>query len=249
MGYRSPNLIADNVAVLASSRKLILPEDGVKQEKAFNTGISTTFYIPMGKKELQLSAECYYTHFINGALIDLDSDVHSAKFINSEGTLNYALSWQLEASMEVLNGWTLTAAFRQTDVRQTIGGQLRLRPLTPRFKGLITTSYITPLRRWQFDVTAQFNGGGRMPDPDQLNPLWKNNFNWYPQLMAQITKYWRTCSLYLGAENMTNYRQSEPVIAATEPFGTNFDASMVYAPISGWKVYVGFRWALKKADE
>ena len=67
--------------------------------------------------------------------------------------------------------------------------------------------------------------------------------------MAQITKYWRTCSLYLGAENMTNYRQKEPVIASAEPFGTDFDASMVYAPINGWKVYIGFRWALKKAEE
>lgn len=249
MGYRSPNLIADNAAVLASSRQLVLPEEGVKQERAFNTGISTTFYIPIGKKELQLSGECYYTHFINGAVTDLDSDVHAARFINSNGSRNYALSWQVEASMEVLRGWTLTAAFRQTDARQTIDGRLRIRPLTPQFKGLITTSYITPLRRWQFDVTAQFNGGGRLPDPDKLNPLWEERFGWYPQLMAQITKYWRTCSLYLGAENMTNYRQKEPVIASAEPFGTDFDASMVYAPINGWKVYIGFRWALKKAEE
>ena len=250
MGYRSPNIIADNTAVLASSRQLVLPAETLKQERAVNAGITTTFYIPIAGRELQLSGEYYYTHFLQCAFLDLDTDAHTVFLRNSDGERHFAQSWQVEASMEILRGWTLTAAFRQTDVRQTINGTLRPKPLTPRFKGIITTSYITPLRRWQFDVTAQFNGGGRMPDPDPVNPLWQPAYSWYPQLMAQITKYWRNCSLYAGAENMTNYRQPEPVIAAHSPFGADFDASMVYAPISGWKVYIGFRWALaKEADE
>ncbi len=249
LGYRSPNLIADNAFVLPSSREIILPAEGIHQERALNTGISTTFYIPIASKELQLSLEYYYTHFFDCLVTDLDSDPHKVIFSNLGSGRSFAQSAQAEASMEVLRGWTLTAAFRYTDVRQTIGGVLREKPLTPRFKGVITTSYVTPLRKWQFDVTAQFNGGGRMPDPDKLNPLWENNFKWYPQLMAQITKYWRTCSLYLGAENMTNYTQKNPIIAADDAFGNNFDASMVYGPINGWKIYLGFRWTLKRADE
>ena len=71
---------------------------------------------------------------------------------------------------------------------------------------------------------------------------------WYPQLMAQITKYFRTCSLYLGAENMTNYRQTNPIIGWEDPFGPDFDASMVYAPTSGWKIYLGFRYDLEKKE-
>ena len=249
MGYRSPCIVADNTAVLASSRRLELPEEGIEQEKAVNTGIVTTFRIPIDGRELQITGEYYYTHFINCVFLDLDTDAHSVYVRNSKGTRNFSHTWQIEASMEILRGWTMTAAFRETDVMQTIGGNLRQKPLTPRFKGLITTSYITPLRRWQFDATVQFNGGGRLPDPDQLNPLWQERFSWYPQLMAQITKYWRTCSLYVGADNMTNYRQKEPVIGAAEPFGADFDASMVYAPISGWKIYLGFRWALAKKED
>lgn len=248
MGYRSPNLIADNTAMLASSRQLFVVE-GIKQERAVNTGIVTTFHIPISGRELQITGEYYYTHFLNCVFTDFDTDPHAVYIRNSYGTRNYSHTWQIEASMEVLRGWTMTAAFRETDVMQTIGDRLRQRPLTPRFKGLITTSYITPLRRWQFDATVQFNGGGRMPDPDKENPLWDATYKWYPQLMAQITKYWRTCSLYLGAENMTNFRQTNPVIAASEPFGTDFDASMVYGPVSGWKIYLGFRWNLAKKED
>ena len=73
MGYRSPNAIADNAFILPSSRTLYLAED-IKQERAVNAGLSTSFYIPMGSKELQLSMEYYYTHFLNSLVVDMDFD-------------------------------------------------------------------------------------------------------------------------------------------------------------------------------
>ena len=251
MGYRSPNAISDNAFFLPSSRRLDLVSD-IRQERAVNTGLSTTFYIPMGSKELQLSAEYYYTHFLNSLIVDMDRDPHAVYIYNQTdvaGAKSFAHCAQIEASMEVLRGWTWTLAFRYTDVRQTTFNaalndyQLRSKALSNRFKGIITTSYQTPLKKWQFDVTAQFNGVGRMPDGFQ-QPV-----TWYPQLMAQVTKYFRTCSIYAGAENMTNYRQTNPIVDSFHPFGPDFDASMVYGPTTGWKVYVGFRYDLERPDE
>ena len=250
MGYRSPNAVADNAFILPSSRVLHLA-DTIKQERAVNAGISTTFYIPLGSKELQLSAEYYYTHFLNSLIVDLDQDPHGVSIYNQTDIPNaksFAHSAQIEASIEVLRGWTWTAAFRWTDVRQTTidangVASLRTKALSNRFKGVITTSYQTPLKKWQFDLTAQFNGVGRMPDG------FEQPFRWYPQLMAQITKYWRTCSLYVGAENMTNFRQNEPIIDSFHPFGPDFDASMVCGPTTGWKIYVGFRYDLEKKED
>ena len=251
MGYRSPNTIADNAFILPSSRTPHLTED-IRQERAVNTGLSTTFYIPMGSKQLQLSAEYYYTHFMNSLIVDMDRDKHAVYIYNQtdiEGAKSFAHCAQVEASMEVLRGWTWTAAFRWTDVEQTTFNsttnryELRPKALTNRFKGVITTSYQTPLKKWQFDVTAQFNGVSRMPDG------FETPFTWYPQLMAQITKYWRTCSLYVGAENMTNFRQDHPIIDSFHPFGPDFDASMVCGPTAGWKIYVGFRYDLERPEE
>lgn len=260
MGYRSPNAIADNASILPSSRVLTLA-DTIRQERAVNTGLSTTFYIPLGSKELQLSMEYYYTHFLNSLIVDMDRDPHQVHIYNQtdvSGAKSFAHSAQIEASIEVLRGWTWTAAFRWTDVRQTTFNsttneyELRSKALTNRFKGVITTSYQTPLKKWQFDVTAQFNGISRMPDGFTAYGDYLGGYGtpkaitWYPQLMAQITKYFRTCSLYVGAENMTNFRQDKPIIAADVPYGPDFDASMVCGPTTGWKVYVGFRYDLDK---
>ena len=261
LGYRSPNVIADNAFILPSSRTIHIT-DKIEQERAVNSGISTTFYIPLGSKELQLSGEYYYTHFLNSAIVDLDQDPHGVYIYNQsdiKGAKSFAHSAQIEATIEVLRGWTWTAAFRWTDIKQTTIGadgiaRLREKALSNRYKGVITTSYQTPLKKWQFDVTAQFNGVGRMPDGFTAFGDLQGGYgapkplSWYPQLMAQVTKYWKTCSLYVGAENMTNFKQDQPIIDSFNPFGPNFDASMVCGPTTGWKVYVGFRYELEKGD-
>ena len=261
MGYRSPNVIADNAYILPSSRVLHIT-DKIRQERAVNAGISATFYIPLGTKELQLSGEYYYTHFLNSVIVDMDQDPHAVYIYNQsdlKGAKSFAHSAQVEASIEVLRGWTWTAAFRWTDVEQTTidaegKARLRTKALSNKYKGVITTSYQTPLKKWQFDVTAQFNGVGRMPDGftayGDLNGGYgtPTTLRWYPQLMAQITKYWKTCSLYVGAENMTNFTQDQPIIDSFHPFSSDFDASMVCGPTTGWKVYVGFRYDLEKKE-
>lgn len=263
VGYRSPHLMADNAGFLVSNRTWNMPNK-VAQEFAVNAGATMTFYVQLGNKELQLSGEYYYTHFIDGVIADVDRDAHAVYFYNIRDNhlKSFAHNWQIEASMEILRGWTMTAAFRYTDVQQTTFNsgvdewQRREKPLQNRFKGVITTSYQTPLKKWQFDVTAQFNGPGRMPDtfiiPAGNEQYYTKNgvtyHKWYPQLMAQITKYFRTWSIYIGAENMTNYTQDDPIISADKPYLRDFDASMVWAPTHGWKLYAGFRWALERPE-
>ena len=273
LGYRSPNAIADNAAYLASNRMYHFDVSKLTQERSMNTGLSTVFYIPMGKRELQLSGEYYYTKFLDGVIADMDRSLHGITLYNMhdvDGAQYFSHNWQVEANMEILRGWTMTAAFRYTDVKQTSFNSkqweylLRDKPLQNKFKGIITTSYQTPLKTWQFDLTAQFNGPGRMPDGFVVPSGSKQYFTdamgqvhhkWYPQLLGQITKYFRTWSIYLGAENITNFTQDDPIVGAVsehgyvDPSSTNYDASMIWAPIHGWKMYLGFRWALEREED
>ena len=273
LGYRSPNAIADNAAYLASNRMYHFDVSKLTQERSMNTGLSTVFYIPMGKRELQLSGEYYYTKFLDGVIADMDRSLHGITLYNMhdvDGAQYFSHNWQVEANMEILRGWTMTAAFRYTDVKQTTFNSeqgeylLRDKPLQNKFKGIITTSYQTPLKTWQFDLTAQFNGPGRMPDGFVVPSGSKQYFTdamgqvhhkWYPQLLGQITKYFRTWSIYLGAENITNFTQDNPIVGAVsehgyvDPSSTNYDASMIWAPIHGWKMYLGFRWALERDED
>lgn len=283
LGYRSPNAIADNAAYLPSNRVYYFDAANLAQERSMNTGISTVFYIPMGKRELQLSGEYYYTKFLDGVIADMDRSLHGITLYNMhdvDGAQYFSHNWQVEANMEILRGWSMTAAFRYTDVKQTsfnseVGEyQLRDKPLQNKFKGIVTMSYQTPLKTWQFDLTAQFNGEGRMPDgfvvPEGSKQYKISNgqiyHKWYPQLLGQVTKFFRTWSIYLGAENMTNFTQDSPIVGErvfgnkamkheakgehgfVDPSSANYDASMIWAPIHGWKMYLGFRWSLERPD-
>ena len=243
-GYRTANVLAENNFLLASSRKMRIA-DNLDQEEAWNTGLNLSFYIPVAGKELTLNGEWYYTNFIKQVVVDMDSNPHEVSFYNLDGE-SYSNSFQLEATYPFFRGFTMTAAYRytdaQTDYRNTEGITYRMKkPLVSDYKGLLTASYQTPLKKWQFDVTSQFNGGGRMPEASKSNPLWNSEFKSYTVVNAQITKYFRQWSVYVGGENLFDYTQDMPVIDAMNPRGENFDSSMIYGPVHGRKLYVGVR--------
>ena len=248
-GFRTANILAENNFLLSSSRKMNIA-DNLDQEEAWNTGVNLAFYIPLFGKELTLNGEWYYTDFQKQVVVDMDSDPHAVSFYNLDGK-SYSNSFQVEATYPFFRGFTLTAAYRytdaKTDYRNAAGVTQRLKkPLVSDYKGLLTASYQTPLKKWQFDLTGQFNGGGRMPTPDATNPLWEPNFNAYTVVNAQITKYFRRWSVYLGAENLFDYKQSHPIIDAGNPRGENFDGSMVWGPVHGRKIYAGLRFNISR---
>ena len=51
--------------------------------------------------------------------------------------------------------------------------------------------------------------------------------------------------IYLGGENIGNYRQSNAIVSVDNPFGAYFDSSMVYGPIFGQMYYAGLRFKIK----
>ena len=235
-GYRTVWALAENNYLLASGRQLVI--DDLKQEQAWNTGLSSSFYIPLFGKTLKLNAEYYHTHFQQQAVIDYDSNPTEIRITNLDGK-SYSNTLQIDASYPVVKGLELTAAWRWNDVKSTYGGELMEKPLTSRYKGLITASYKTPLGIWQFDATLQLNGGGRMPTP--VDGLWESRFHSYEQVSAQITRWFRHFSVYIGGENLTGFRQKQPIINATDPWSSTFDPTMVWGPVHGAMFYAGIR--------
>ena len=235
-GYRTVHALAENNNLLASGRDLVIDE--LKQEQAWNYGISSSFYIPLFDKTLKLNAEYYHTHFSQQAVIDYDSDPSQIRITNLDGK-SYSNTIQVDATYPVVKGLELTAAWRWNDVKCTYGGQLMEKPLTSRYKGLVTASYKTPLGLWQFDATLQLNGGGRMPTP--VNGLWDERFQAYEQVSAQITRWFRHFSVYIGGENLTGFHQKQTIINAADPWSSSFDPTMVWGPVHGAMFYAGVR--------
>lgn len=241
-GYRSVHALAENNYLLASSRRLII-DDNLKQEEAWNYGISSQMNIPLFGHTLKLNAEYYFTNFENQAMVNFDSDVHEVRMSNLDGK-SYSHVFQVDASYPLFKGMTLTAAYRRNYVKETYDGILMDKPMLSKYKGLVSASYKTPLGLWQFDATMQLNGGGRMPKTYTLSNgelSWDQTFKAYGMLSCQITRWFRHFSVYIGGENLTGYKQKHPVVDAMNPWGNQFDTNMVWGPISGAMGYVGIR--------
>ena len=246
-GYRKANILAENSFLLASSRLFIIDTD-LELEEAWNYGSNITFYIPIKNRDIALNAEYYRTDFVNQIIADFE-DVNKVLFYNLNGK-SYSNTYQLEASYELIKGLDATLAFRYNDVKQTIGGSLLEAPLTNRFKGLTTFSYKTPLEKWQFDFTTQFNGGGRIPSTIE-NPIeyrLNDEFPSYTVLNAQITKFFKHWEIYAGVENLLNFTQQNPIIAAEDPYGNYFDSSLIWGSIHGRKYFLGIRFAIEREE-
>jgi len=246
-GYRTNHVLAENNYLMASSRKVSIA-DHLDQEEAWNYGASISGYIPLFGKTLNLNLEYYYTDFLKQVVVDMDTNPHEVAFYNLDGR-SYSQVFQVEATYPFFQGFSLTAAYRWTDAKTTYNHQLMEKPLTGKYKGLVTTSYQTPLGLWQFDATWQMNGGGRMPNPYTLadgTSSWDARYKGFSQLSAQVTRYFRRWSIYIGGENLTNFKQKNPIIDAADPWGDRFDSTMIWGPVHGAKGYIGVRFNLAR---
>ena len=243
-GYRTVFALAEYNYLLSSGRNLNISKD-LKQEEAWNYGLSTAFYIPMFGKTLKLNAEYYYTDFKNQAVVDYESDKDLISIYNLMGK-SYSHTFQIDASYPLLKGLEITAAYRLNDVKCTYdyGKSLMEKPLTSKYKALFTASYKTPLGLWQFDATVQLNGGGRNPEPYQLadgSQSWSPRFHSFEQVSAQVTRWFRHWSIYVGGENLTGFKQKTPIYGAGNPWGSDFEPTLVWGPVEGRMFYAGVR--------
>lgn len=243
-GYRTAFGMAEYNYLLASGRNLNISKS-LKQEEAWNYGLSTAFYIPMFGKTLKLNAEYYYTDFRNQAVVDYDANKEFISIYNLIGK-SYSHTFQIDASYPLLKGLEITAAYRLNDVKCTYdyGKTLKEKPLTSKYKALFTASYKTPLGLWQFDATVQLNGGGRNPEPYLLadgSRSWSPRFHSFEQVSAQITRWFRHWSIYVGGENLTGFKQKTPIYGTSNPWGSDFEPTLVWGPVEGRMFYAGVR--------
>ena len=257
-GKRAANVIAENQQLLASSRQLhIIGGDGGKlyglnPEIAWNYGASFLQTFKIWGKNAELSVDFYRTHFDNQVVVDLDHSPQQALFYNLDGK-SFANSLQAEVSISPAKGLDFKAAYKYYDVQtQFTKGQLE-KTLTPKHRWFANIAYETAdtqennHSQWKFDVTFNWLGEQRLPTT-ATNPLAYRLSDYAPSfatLNAQITRvFYKTFEVYVGGENITNYKQANGILAADAPFGAYFDSTMQYAPAFGQMYYAGMRFKL-----
>jgi hypothetical protein len=243
-GYRRQNAVAENLSLFASSRRLVM-DDNVAPEETWNTGLSFTSDLKLSKMRGIFRFDYYYTWFANQWLVNLENP-NVIRMVNVANRA-YSHSTQADLEMEVVIGLDVTLAYRFNFVRSLYNGEMNDMPFIPRSRALLNLAYETPNKQWRFDFTTNSFGYSRIPDT-RSNPegfRLKSHSDPYVTLNLQITKSFRFFEVYAGGENLLNYIQPNAIIDAANPFGSEFDASLIWGPLNGTIGYIGIRTKLK----
>lgn len=245
-GFRVANPIAENMSYFISARRLSIAAD-LQPEIAWNYGGSMSQLIPVNGRELKIVLDFYRTQFENQVVLDLDNSPNALRLYNLDGS-SFANSFQVSVDYEIIDNFEISTAYKRYQVRSTIDGELRDLPFVPQNRFFVNLGYATSFDKWQFDFTWQWIGQQRLPDTDSKpNELQlASQTDPYSLMSAQVTKRFKGgLAIYIGGENLTNFQQDNPILAGDNPFGNDFDAGMIYAPVMGRMIYAGLRFNLK----
>ena len=260
-GLRYSTPLIDNIGVLSTGKAFTGDYDKHILEDAWTVGGNITYYMPFGaSSNTYISFDYFRTQFAQQMVVDYEysGDYNRIHFYPLNDKRSYTDNFQIDFSVDPVERFNVTATFRYTNARIELEGQgLVEKPMTSQYKGVLNLQYATNLNRWIFDFTASVNGPSRvyafMKDMEGI--VERNNRYYspvYPLLYAQITRRFKGWDVYVGAENLTNFRQKDVLVGTVgqdgfiNPRVASFDASCIWGPLMGIKAHVGFRFTLWK---
>lgn len=266
-GLRYASPLIDNIGVFSTGKQFVGAVDERILEDAWTFGGNATWYIPVTASNTYLSFDFFRSQFTQQMLVDYEKDAFRIYFAPSNGAPSYANNYQLDFNIEPLPGFTVTTTFRYTDAKvQRLDGKLVEKPMTGRYKGVLNLQYATNLNKWIFDFTASANGPCRLYDfmatdewvkasEGQVSVKDGHAYSQvYPLLYAQVTRRFKGFDIYAGGENLTNFKQKNVIFGDRGTNGlvnastSNFDASSIWGPLMGIKLYAGIRITIWKTE-
>jgi outer membrane receptor for ferrienterochelin and colicin len=252
-GQRTANIFAENNSLLVSQRRITITAQNDKgayalnQEVSWNKGVSLDQKLNLFGNPASIAVDYFRNDFTNQVIVDIETP-WQINIYNLDGK-SYSNSVQAELNMTPLEKLDLRFAYRYFDVKQTYGMQLKERPFISKHRAFFSIDYATN-NDWKLNYTVTYNGEKRIV----------NNFGYptfaalptnspsYFLMNAQLSKSFGNqmpMDLYLGVENISNFFQNNSIVAPDEPFGPNFDASLIWGPVTGRMLYVGWRIKIK----
>jgi len=250
-GQRTASIYAENLGLFASNRTVAprltdtdLPY-GLDAEVAWNVGANVTKEFSMLGMNTVVGLDYYYTYFEQQVVVDWDVSARLIDFYNLQGN-SYAHSIQMQADIQLTDGIELRTAYRYNDVNTLYQvGELE-KPLLSRHRAFVNLA-VEMGKGWSWDGTFNWQGSKRLPTTAD-NPVefqLEERSPSFTVVTTQLTKKIGTAiDIYLGAENLLNTRQLDPILSADNPYSPYFDGSMVWGPVFGRNVYIGLRWRL-----
>jgi outer membrane receptor for ferrienterochelin and colicin len=252
-GQRTANIFAENNSLFVSQRSLMIMGQNkngaysLHPEISWNKGISLDQKFNLFNNPATLSLDYFRNDFVNQVVVDLES-AKKIHIYNLAGK-SYSNSFQAEINMTPVTKLDLRIAYRYFDVKQTYSGSLLDRPFIAKHRAFLSVDYATN-NDWKFNYTVTFNGKKRIVNPYEsyVSFIPTTSSPSYYLMNAQVSKSFginNPMDIYVGVENISNFFQQNTIISADDPFGPNFDASMIWGPVTGRMLYLGWRIKIK----
>tara|TARA_B110001452_G_scaffold94951_1_gene78455 strand:- start:2481 stop:4718 length:2238 start_codon:yes stop_codon:yes gene_type:complete len=247
-GRKSSNIFSENQNVFATGREIKISNKsgkfyGLDPEKAINYGLSFRQGFFINNREGDITFDYYVTDFDNQIVVDWETQ-GELSFYNLNGK-SFSKSLQIDLEYQIIDNVLLKSTFKNYDVKKQYDSGFKQNPLTPKNRFFTNIEASTNEKengsKWKFDFTYNWIGTQRLPSHTELVDF-KGNSPSYSLVNSQITRVLSNkLDVYIGGENIGGYTQSNPIIGGDDPFGADFDTSLIYAPIHGALIYVGLR--------
>lgn len=254
-GKRINNIFAENQNLFSSSRQFNILSNGgeaygLDPEIAWNYGMSITQKFKLFGRNGDVTADFYRTDFQNQIVTDIDYSAREVRFYNLDGD-SFANSFQFDFNYSPFHQFNIRASYKYYDIQTDYQEGKLEKQLQAKHRFFANVEYQTHEKNgkyWRFDATYNWIGKQRLPDTSMNEPVNQlaDYSNPFGTLNAQVTRVFSDrFEVYIGGENITNYQQHRVILGADDPFGSNFDSTIVYAPIFGQMYYAGLRFTLK----
>lgn len=255
-GKRSANIFAENQYLFGSSRTFNMQDSfgkiyGLHPEIAWNYGFGFLQKFELFGRKADVSIDFYRTDFQNQVVVDWVQSLQQVNFYDLRGK-SFANSLQLEWNIEIIKHLNFRSAYKYYDSRTDYNSGNFQMPLQAKHRFFTNLEFATHIKdngkQWKFDYTLNWTGAQQLPNTS-ANSIVNLLPEWSPSFVLMNTQITRTFSsnfeMYTGIENLGNYTQGKAIVGAENPFGSNFDSAIVYAPIFGKMLYAGLRFKIK----
>ena len=243
-GWRTVNLFSENINLLISSRDVIFLED-LEPEKALNTGVNLTHKYDRGRYSGYISIDYYHNRFQNQIFPDYDTDPTKAIIANFKG-ISISNTFQVESNVQFLKEFECKVAYTYLDVYRMSQEVKQTLPFNPKHKIVGSFSYRPISNKYYLDLNMHYYGKQKLPNTSSNpEPFRRPDFSdHFTTLNLQFTYLFQPFEIYVGCENIFDYRQLRPIISWQNPFSPYFDTSSVWGPTRGRELYIGARYKL-----
>lgn len=243
-GLRTSNILAENPALLVSSKEIIVSEQ-LNPERAYTIGVNFDHQLMINYRKGGIAFDLYRTTFKNKIISDLDRDPLRVYFYNFKNNA-YSNNLQFEVFYKIFKTIELKLAYKYLDVYR-VQNELKIRdPYIAKHRVLGNLYFESFNQKWKANFTTQWVGSKRLPKLHHHSSVDKYNGNspTYFIFNTQITRIFKRIEWYAGIENIFDFKQNEHIIGSEDPYGPYFDASYIWGPMDGRKVYAGFRFKI-----